>query len=241
MNSETPVLKVSHVCAGYGRKRVVEDVSLDISGGQVFGLLGLNGTGKTTLIKTLVALKEAESGEIVINGLALKQSASRHAVAYLPERFEPPWFLSGAEFVRFSLRLYGRTVADEELFAAAKKIDLDPGVLKQRVQTYSKGMRQKLGLLATFLTRCPLLILDEPMSGLDPQARYHVKQMIMDGKAAGQAIFLSSHILADIEQICDQVAVMNRGRLVFGGTPAEMMKKAGNDNIEEAFLSFITP
>ena len=116
---------------------------------------------------------------------------------------------------------------------------LDADVLKRRVQTYSKGMRQKLGLLGTTLTGCSLLILDEPMSGLDPMARSHVKDMLAEAQTKERTIFLSSHILADMDEICDRVAVLHNNTIMFVGTPSELKKKTMSKNLERAFLHFI--
>lgn len=116
---------------------------------------------------------------------------------------------------------------------------MDTEALKRRVQTYSKGMRQKLGLLATILTGCDLLILDEPMSGLDPVARALVKNLLLETKAKGCTIFLSSHILADMDEICDRVAVMNECSVRFVGTPKEFKVRSGDQSLERAFLHFV--
>ena len=143
------------------------------------------------------------------------------------------------EFVRFSLSLYNAPVDDAAVRAAAQSLALDPAVLDRRVQTYSKGMRQKLGLLGTILTGCGLFILDEPMSGLDPRARAAVKDMLLETKAAGKTIFLSSHILADMDEICDRVAVLHEGRILYTGTPAGLKDQTGTESLERAFLKKI--
>ncbi len=224
------LLSVKSLSSGYGKMRVVEDVSFDIHSGEVFGLIGLNGAGKTTLIKTILGLREKEQGSL---------SLDRDKIAYLPERFEPPWFLSGYDFIRFSLKLYKKNITLKEAQEEAERVSLPPDCLTKNVQTYSKGMRQKLGLLATILTGAPLLILDEPMSGLDPKARLEVKRMIMEVRAAGRSVFMSSHILADISELCDNVAVFHNKSIIFEGAPADLRKKGRNDNLEEAFLTLL--
>lgn len=225
-----PLLSISSLSSGYDSNRIIENISFDIKSGEIFGLIGLNGVGKTTLIKTILGLRRKEEGDLSID---------KDKVSYLPERFEPPWFLSGYNFVRFSLKLYGKDFSMEQAEEAAQKISLDPAFLEKNVYTYSKGMRQKLGLLATMLTGCPLLILDEPMSGLDPKARLEVKHMIKDAKAEGRSVFMSSHILADISELCDRVAVLHNKAIIFLGTPAELQKRGQNDNLEEAFLNIL--
>lgn len=227
----TSILTVESLSSGYHKNVVVDNVSFDVKKGEVFGLIGLNGAGKTTLIKTILGLRQKLSGQILMGG--------RDQLSYLPERFDPPWFLSGYDFIRFSLSLYKKKISLEEAQAAAQKVSLDPDFLKKRVHTYSKGMRQKLGLLATVLTDCPLLILDEPMSGLDPKARQEIKKIILDVKAQGRSVFMSSHILADVGELCDRVAVFNNNAIVFLGTPDELKKKGEDDNLEKAFLAVL--
>lgn len=233
------LLEIDGVHIAYGSRAVINGLSASIPSGETFGLIGLNGVGKTTLIKTILGLRDHQQGVISIAGRDRYHPESKKLIAFLPERFDPPWFLSGIEFIRFSLSLYSVSLDDATIHAYSERLALDPAVLKNRVQTYSKGMRQKLGILATLLTECPLLILDEPMSGLDPRARTLVKDMLQEAKAAGRTIFLSSHILADMNEICDRVGVLSGGKLVFTGTPDGLKKEGGNDNLERAFLSIL--
>ncbi|MCK5518476.1 MAG: ABC transporter ATP-binding protein [Alphaproteobacteria bacterium] len=235
----TNAIKISGVTAGYGRGNVIEDISFDVRTGETFGLIGLNGVGKTTLIKIILGLMEASSGSVAIFGKETLDPAGKSMIAYLPEKFEPPFFLSGLEFLKFSLDLYKRPFIEEDVLAAADKISLSREALRCRVNTYSKGMRQKIGLLGTWLTECPLLILDEPMTGLDPRARVLVKDEIMACRSLGMTVFLSSHILADMDEICDRVGVIHDQTIKFLGSPAEMKEKAQKDNLERAFLKII--
>ena len=228
----TPVLAIKSLYAGYDKTQVVQDASLEINEGEVFGLIGLNGAGKTTLIKTVLGLREKFSGDIELT--------SKEAISYLPERFDPPWILSGYEFIQFSLSLYGKKISKSEVEEAVKRVSLNPEFLNKRVHTYSKGMRQKLGLLATFLTDAPLLVLDEPMSGLDPRARQEVKEIILETKMQNRSVFMCSHILSDVEALCDRVAVFHENKIVFTGTPKEMLKENGGKTLENAFLSMIS-
>lgn len=235
----TEILDIENVSVSYGKALVLNNISLKINAGETFGLIGLNGAGKTTLIKTILNLRPMQSGAIRIFGLTPGDKNARNRLAFLPERFDPAWFLTGMEFMKFSLQLYKRAFNKDEVIAAANKVALDPAALKRRVQTYSKGMRQKLGLMGTVLTGCDLMILDEPMSGLDPLARTLVKDMIMACKARGQTVFLSSHILADMDELCDRVAVMHDGVIKFTGTPAKLKQLTNSENLERSFLHFV--
>lgn len=234
-----PFLSIRNAAAAYGDFIAVQDVSLDLGEGEIFGLVGLNGAGKTSLIKTIISLKDLHAGSIGLEGVPVYERESRKKIAYLPERFDPPWFLTGEEFIRFSLSLYGRKITDEEMLMAAQSVALAPEALKRRVQSYSKGMRQKLGLLGTVLTGCRLLVLDEPMSGLDPMARQQVKKIIRRCKAEGLTVFMSSHILADVREICDRVAVIHDHKMAYCGTPADMCARYGGQDMELAFLRLI--
>ncbi len=226
------ILDIVSLNAGYDKKIVVSDATLSIEKGEVFGLIGLNGAGKTTLIKTVLGLREKFSGDINIG--------SKETISYLPERFDPPWFLSGLEFIQFSLSLYGKKITREQACEEVGRVSLNPDFLDKRVNTYSKGMRQKLGLLATFLTQAPLLILDEPMSGLDPMARQEVKKIITDTKVSGRSVFMCSHILSDVQELCDRVAVFHESKIIFTGSPSEMLKQHKAPNLEGSFLSMIS-
>ncbi len=237
--SQSPVLDINDVSAGYDGKNIISNVNLKVERGEFFGLIGLNGAGKTTLIKSILGLKEPSAGTIKLFECPNKALEGKKHMAYLPERFEPPWFLSGMEFLKFSASLYSKTVEQDVIFNLADSLALDRAALKRRVQSYSKGMRQKLGLMGVIVTGCDLLILDEPMSGLDPLARTLVKDMLLEAKAAGKTIFLSSHILADLDEICDRVAILNDGSIQYIGTPKVLKKKTGIENLERSFLHFI--
>lgn len=232
-------LRIENVSVIYGKKEAIAEVALDIRSGETFGLIGLNGAGKTSLIKCILGLRTQNTGTIAIHGLPSTSQTSKEKIAFLPEKFEPPWFLTGMEFLRFSLKLYRQPFDADKVVAAAAALALDPAALNRRVNTYSKGMRQKLGLLGTLLTNCPVFILDEPMSGLDPLARALVKKMITEFKNQDRTMFLSSHILGDMDEICDRVAVLHEGRIRFVGSPKELKNKTSCENLEAAFLEFI--
>ena len=233
-------LLVDKVDISYGNTTVVSGLSLTVEQGETYGLIGLNGAGKTTLIKSVIGLRRTKFGNIMVNNSPAGHKEAKKTLAYLPERFDPPAFLYGHEFIRFSLQFYGRIYDADQARKMAESLALDPDVLAKKVQTYSKGMKQKLGLLATLATEAPVLILDEPMSGLDPQARAAVKDALVQARKDGRTLFLSSHILADMDEICNRVGVLHKGNLVFTGAPSALKKQEGNENLERAFLSAIS-
>ncbi|MBX2835085.1 MAG: ABC transporter ATP-binding protein [Micavibrio sp.] len=243
MSDSTPhkevILNIRNVGVSYADKCAIQNIDLDVHKGEFFGLIGINGAGKTTLIKTILGLRDPDEGEIYIAGKRVTQNTTSRKIAFLPERFEPSWFLSGIEFLEFSCKLYNLKWSKDEYRGYAERLALDPDALKRRVQTYSKGMRQKLGLLATVMTGAEMLILDEPMSGLDPVARTLVKDLLVDVRKQGRTVFLSSHILADMDEICDRISLMHKNELRFVGTPAELKKQTGAQNLERAFLQYI--
>jgi ABC-2 type transport system ATP-binding protein len=239
VSPDEPMLSIDALRVSYGNREVVSGASLIIHKGETFGLVGLNGAGKTTIIKTVLGLRQPQGGGIRILGRDALGGQGREHVAFLPERFDPPTFLKGIEFLRFSLKLNSKTITDDEARTAAQSFALDPNALFRRIGTYSKGMRQKLGLMATLLTNSDLTILDEPMSGLDPLARALVKNNLRKAKAAGHTIFLSSHILADMDEICDRVGVFHNGNLVFVGLPHDMKATVQAPTLEQAFLKMV--
>ncbi len=223
----------------YGTFAALRDVEFEVGAGVCFGLAGVNGAGKTTLIKCLLDFCTLDSGQISICGRASTDPAARAPLAFLPERFAPPYFLRGEEFLRHMLDLHGAVFDAARAAAAVAALDLDPAVLTRMVRGYSKGMTQKLGLAACLLAGREVYVLDEPMSGLDPKARSLVKAQFRAMLASGCTLFFTSHVLADIEELCDQMAVMHDGTLRFLGTPAELAARDPGAGLESAFLQVI--
>lgn len=233
------VLTLTNLGVDYVGKPAIDGINLGVKAGEIFGLMGVNGAGKTTMIKSILGLRDPDRGEISIMGRDRLNFESKARLAYLPEKFDPPWFLSGMEFLKFSAQLYKSDFDPEKMEAAAESLALDPAALKRRVQTYSKGMRQKLGLIGTILTGASFFILDEPMSGLDPRARALVKKLILEMHGKDSTFFLSSHILADMDEICDRVALLHDQTIQFIGTPAELRAVNNSLSLEHAFLEYI--
>ena len=233
-------LKISNLYKSFGTKKVLDQINLEVKKNEIFGFIGLNGVGKTTTIKIILDLLTADSGEVEIFGKKAILPSSRRDLAYLPEKFQPSNQLKGTEFLKFVTGLHRQKFDLKEAQRIAKILDLDKSALDLKIGHYSKGMTQKLGLLGTFLSKANLIILDEPMSGLDPVARKNLKEQLITYKEEGHAIFFSSHILSDIDEICDHIAILNNTKLIFTGQPQEFKKLQKENNLEKAFVKAIS-
>jgi ABC-2 type transport system ATP-binding protein len=227
------------VCKRFGHATALEAFSLTVPAGEAFGLAGLNGAGKTTLIKCMLDFCALDAGRIELFGLPHTDPRARTRVAFLPERFVPPYYLTGRDFLGVMLALQERPYIGAEVQTMLEALDLDPGALAKPVRAYSKGMTQKLGLAACFLGRRDLYVLDEPMSGLDPKARACVKALLARLKAEGATLFFTSHALADVEEICDRMVVLHQGVPYFSGPPRALCDHYGETSMERAFLRCI--
>ncbi len=223
----------------FGARRALDGVGLAVAPGTAVGLVGANGAGKTTLIKCALDLCAFDAGRVEIFGVDSRHAGARARLAYVPERFVPPYYLLGREFLAMTLELAGARFDAARARALAVELELDPQALERPVRQLSKGMTQKLGLAGCFLLERDLYILDEPMSGLDPAGRVAVKSVLARLHRGGCALFFTSHVLADVEELCSVVAVLDRGSLRFRGTPAELCRRFGEDNLERAFLRCI--
>lgn len=231
-------LVVADVRAGYGGREVLRGVGFSVQPGEVFGLIGLNGVGKTTLIRSILGLTPAE-GRLSLFGRPNGEPAARRGLFYLPEKYLPAAQLTGWEHLEIAQGWLDGPLERDRARDLAEGLALDPAALDRRVRTYSKGMGQKLGLVAALLSRLPLLILDEPMSGLDPRARVRLKDHLMAYRTEGRSVFFSSHVLADVEEICDRIGVLHGGRLLYCGDPVAFVQSHGGGTLERAFLSAI--
>lgn len=232
-------LAVEGIHKSYAEKKVLEDVSFSLQPSEIFGLIGLNGAGKTTLIKIILDLVRADDGKVELFSVNSNSLDARRQLSYLPEKFQPSRYLKGMEYLELSLSYYGKKADVEAAKACAAQLDLDPQVLQARVGSYSKGMGQKLGLTGAFMVDTALLVLDEPMSGLDPSARIKLKERLLQSRREGKTVFFSSHILSDIDEICDRIGIIHQGKLGFVGTPAAFKEQYREAGLEKAFLRCI--
>jgi ABC-2 type transport system ATP-binding protein len=232
-------LRFAGVEKTYARVAALSGLTLDVRRGEFFGLVGVNGAGKTTLIKCMLDFCDTDAGAIEIFGVPHRATAARSRVAFLPERFSPPFYLTGRDFLRYMCRLHRTRYRDEEVARLFGALDLELSALDRLARTYSKGMTQKLGLAACLLSAKDLYVLDEPTGGLDPKARALFKDELGALKRAGRTVFFTSHALADVAEMCDRMAVLHAGRLRFAGTPGELAGRYGAADLERAFLACI--
>jgi ABC-2 type transport system ATP-binding protein len=235
----TPAISFQNLSKCYAQQQVLRELTFDIVEGELFGLIGANGAGKTTCIKGLLDFCEISSGAIEIFGVPHLETHARERVAYLPERFLPPYYLTGRDFLKYMARLHDATFDATRVDDMLTRLDLDASALDKSVRQYSKGMAQKLGLAACFLSAKDLFILDEPTSGLDPKAHILVKRHLQALRSQGASILISTHMLTDAEQLCDRMGVLHEGRLQFIGTPAQCCEAYGVDHLEDAYLRLI--
>lgn len=234
-----PALSFQQVAKSYSKKPALRQIDLTIRQGEFFGLVGMNGAGKTTLLKCMLDFCAIDQGEIAIFGISHRNTEARKSLAFLPERFMPPYYLTGADFLKYTLRLQDVTYDAAQAATMLQALDLDVSALIKPVRNYSKGMTQKLGLAACFLAKKQLYVLDEPMSGLDPRARALLKIRLQQLKIDQCTLFFSSHALSDVEEICDRMAVLHNGELRFVGTPAECRAQFQATTLEQAYLTCI--
>ena len=230
------MLNIQHLTKTYGDKKAVDDLSLHIAPGEIYGFIGHNGAGKTTTLKATVGILRFDSGEITVGGVSVKENplAVKKQIAYIPDNPDLYEYMSGIKYLNFIADVFGVGKAEREerirRYADAFSLTDD---LAQPVSAYSHGMKQKLAIISAWIHDPKLVIMDEPFVGLDPKAAHLLKGMMRDLCDAGGAIFFSTHVLEVAEKFCDKVAVIKGGRLVRSGTMAEVK---GDESLEEVFL-----
>ncbi len=232
-------LRLADVVKRHGTQPILHGISLGLAQGECVGLAGVNGAGKTTLLKCLLDLCSLDGGNIALFGLDHRQPAARAALAYLPERCSPPAYMSGNEYLRYLAALHGQPQDPARRAAMLAALELDPAALDRPVRQLSKGMVQKLALAGCLLLDKRLYVLDEPASGLDPQARALFKRALRQARADGAAVLMTSHALADIDELCDRIVILHDGALRFDGTAAACREHFGAADLEGAFLAAI--
>jgi len=237
----TNALSISDLSYSISGADILKTLNLQIPEASYFAIAGVNGAGKSTLIKLILDLIRPSSvGELKIFGQPNRETGCRDQLAYLPEKFDVKRSVSGWQYLDFVASIYGISPDREQTSELAERLDIEPGRLESKIGSYSKGMVQKLGLVSCFMLDRKLLILDEPLSGLDPRARYHFKQLLQEVKPKGMTILYSTHLLADAEENCDQFGILHQGEMKFIGTPAECMQRYAADSLEQAYMRCIS-
>ncbi|MDI9334865.1 MAG: ABC transporter ATP-binding protein [Cytophagales bacterium] len=219
--------------------KALNDVSLSVAAGECFALVGVNGAGKTTLIKSWLNLTQVSRGSLAIFGVDATTLEARTQLAYMPERFAPHGWLKTRDYIQLVLSLHGVAWSEADAVQTLSDMGLQAGVLKLAMRECSKGMSQKIGLAAAFLSKRELLILDEPMSGLDPISRVQVKGLIRRMRELGRTVFMCTHALGDVGELADRLAVMHGGEIRFVGTVPEWLAAHNTDNLELAYLATV--
>jgi len=222
----------------YGALAAVDDVSFQVKAGEYFALLGPNGAGKTTIVKMLLGFTRPTAGSLSVNGLPSTQAASRTAVGYLAENYHIPPHLSGWQYLQRCAELLdiNRSEATEQCRRIVELVGMQ-GREHTKTGTYSKGMIQRFGLGAALLGNPKLLILDEPTAGLDPIGIREIRQLLESLKIQGMTIFLNSHLLSEVEKICDNAAIINRGKLLVKDAISALVKEG--DTLEDVFVRLV--
>ena len=230
------MLTIQHLTKRYGEKKAVDDLSLHIAPGEIYGFIGHNGAGKTTTLKSVVGILQFDEGEITIDGHSVKADplTCKRELAYIPDNPDLYDFMTGIKYLNFVADIFGVGAAERQArirkYADAFELTDD---LAQPIAAYSLGMKQKLAIIAAWLHQPRLIIMDEPFVGLDPKASHLLKGMMREVCDNGGAIFFSTHVLEVAEKLCDKVAIIKGGKLIRSGTMEEVK---GDDSLEEVFL-----
>ena len=234
-----PAIQCQNVYKSYSKQQVLESIDLEVPKGNFYGLVGMNGSGKSTMIKAMLDLVSIDNGLISLFGKSHRSVSSREQVAYLPDRFSPPIHLKCKDFIQYMLELHSIRQSNKEIHEMLDALELDRKTMESSVGRLSKGMTQKLGLASCLLSRKSLLILDEPMSGLDPKARVLFKKQLFRLKEQGATLFFSSHVLADVDELADKMAVLHKSRILYEGTSTEFKQTYNGTNLEDAYINCV--
>ena len=230
------MLQIEHLTKTYGEKKAVDDLSLHILPGEIYGFIGHNGAGKTTTLKSVAGILRFDAGEIRIGGTSIRTDplACKRKLAYIPDNPDLYDYMTGIQYLNFIANIFGVSAADRQarIRELAERFELTND-LAQPIAAYSHGMKQKLAIISAWLHAPQLVVMDEPFVGLDPKAAHLLKGMMRELCDRGGAIFFSTHVLEVAEKLCDKVAILRAGKLIRSGTMDEVK---GDDSLEEVFL-----
>ena len=235
-NGNAEILVINHLTKSYGEKKAVDDLSLSIKAGEIYGFIGHNGAGKTTTLKSAVGILAFDEGEILVNGVSVLEDpiAVKRQIAYIPDNPELYGYMTGIKYLNFIADIFRvpSDVREERIHRYAEAFGLTAD-LGQAISSYSHGMKQKLAVISAWIHAPKLIIMDEPFVGLDPKASHTLKEMMRELCDEGGAIFFSTHVLEVAEKLCDKVAIIKGGKLIRSGTMEEVK---GDESLESAFL-----
>ena len=230
------MLRIENLTKTYGEKKAVDNLSLHIAPGEIYGFIGHNGAGKTTTLKAVVGILQFDKGEVFIEGESIRKNplACKQKIAYIPDNPDLYEFMTGIKFLNFIADIFGvpEEKRQERIRKYADLFEMTEN-LAQPIASYSHGMKQKLAIISAWIHEPKLIIMDEPFVGLDPKAAHILKQMMREICDEGGAIFFSTHVLEVAEKLCDKVAIIRNGQLIQSGT---MQEVKGDDRLEEVFL-----
>ena len=230
------MLEIKNLTKKYDSKTAVDNLSLHIGKGEIYGFIGHNGAGKTTTLKCVVGILGFDEGEIIIDGVSIKDDPllCKKKIAYIPDNPDLYEFMTGIKYLNFISDIYGVSAEDRKTrinkYADIFGLTSD---LSESIASYSHGMKQKLAIISAWIHEPKLILMDEPFVGLDPKASHELKQMMREVCEQGGAIFFSTHVLEVAEKLCDKVAIIKNGMLIRSGTMDEVK---GDDSLEEVFL-----
>ena len=230
------MLEISHLTKTYGDKKAVDDLSLKIEPGEIYGFIGHNGAGKTTTLKSVVGILKFDGGEIKINGLSVAENAieCKKLLAYIPDNPDLYDFMTGIQYLNFIGDIFGvdQQARKERIQKYGDMFEISND-LAQPISALSHGMKQKVAIISAWLHDPKLIIMDEPFVGLDPKASFLLKEMMHEAVKSGAAIFFSTHVLEVAEKLCDKIAIIKNGKLIKCGTTEEVK---GDESLESVFL-----
>lgn len=231
------MLEIKNLTKKYGDKKAVDDLSLTINAGEIYGFIGHNGAGKTTTLKSVVGILKFDQGEIFVDGISIKEDpvAVKKKIAYIPDNPDLYEFMSGIAYLNFIADIFG--IKEPERSEKIKKYGDLFGLtadLAQPISAYSHGMKQKLAIISALIHEPMLMVMDEPFVGLDPSAAHTLKELMRELCDKGGAIFFSTHVLEVAEKLCDKVAIIKDGKLIIKGTMEEVK---GDSSLESVFLN----
>lgn len=230
------MLRIEHLTKSFGEKKAVDDLSLHIQPGEIYGFIGHNGAGKTTTLKSVVGIQQFDAGEILIEGESIKEKpiACKKKIAYIPDNPDLYEFMTGLQYLNFIGDIFEVPAEERKMRIEKYATDFEiAGDLSQPISTFSHGMKQKLAIISAWMHEPDLIIMDEPFVGLDPKASHILKEMMRDICNRGGAIFFSTHVLEVAEKLCDKVAIIKGGKLIKSGTMEEVK---GDASLESVFL-----